>query len=376
MRPYFRLTLRPILVTSAIILALVEIVFLSEQFTGLMERVVGTGGSAWDLVQLLLWEAPEILDLALPAALLVGVQTAVGRARREGELVVLTAAGAPVRGLVLGVLLIGLAGGVLSFAISGIVAPAASYAQRVSVHQLTVQHIRDRISAPGESGSTFRAQGVDFVATGADGEPPSLMVRRAPDSKPWRYAFAGDWEVTGPDAEERGNFRLGQVTAFGDLPPLDGEVAEAQLNRMAAGSVDVGFVMDDILPVLDRTPREDERPIVMGLQSLMVGEALAEATDPARIARIWTRALLVPSAALLALLAVWGGTVKGVRAAALPLALVALVLCDLVTRAWIGGIATGPMLWLACGVVAGALVLLPLLALRIAGEALIRPGRG
>lgn len=376
MRPYFRLTLRPILATSAVILALVEIVFLSEQFTGLMESVVKSGGSALDLVKLLLWEVPAILDLALPAALLVGVHSAVGRARREGELVVLTAAGAPVRGLVLGVLMIGLAGGALSFAIAGVVAPAASYAQRVSLHALTVRHIQQRISQPGESGMTFAAREVDFVATGAEGEPPSLMVRRPPDSRPWRYAFAGDWEVTGPDAEERGNFRLGQVTAIGDLPPLGGTEAELRLNRMAAGSVDVGFEMDDILPVLDRTPREDERPLVPGLQTLMAGMALEEVTDPARVARIWARALLVPAAALLALLAVWGGTVRGVRAAALPLALVALVLCDLVTRAWLGGTVAGAGLWLACGAVFVLLVILPLAALRVAGEALIRPGRG
>ena len=99
-------------------------------------------------------------------------------------------------------------------------------------------------------------------------------------------------------------------------------------------------------------------------------------TDPARVARIWARALLVPAAALLALLAVWGGTVRGVRAAALPLALVALVLCDLVTRAWLGGTVAGAGLGLACGAVFVLLVILPLAALRVAGEALIRPGRG
>lgn len=377
MRPYFRLTLRPILATSLIILALVEIVFLSEQFTGLMDRVLKTGGSGLDLLRLLLWEVPGILDLALPVALLVGVQSAVGRARTQGELVVLTAAGAPVGGLVRGVLLVGLLGGLLSFAIAGIIAPAASYAQRVALHALTVQHIRARISEPGESGSTFRAQGVDFVATGTDDASPSLMVRRPPDARPWRFAFAGEWEVTGPDEDgDRGNFRLGQVTAFGDLPRLDGEMTEAQMNRMAAGSVDVGFDMDDILPVLDRTPRENERPVVPALQALMAGEVLDEATNPERIARIWARALLVPTAALLALMAVWGGSVRGVRAAALPLALLALVACDLVTRAWLVGIAAGPSLWAASGVVTLVLLGLPLAALWRAGEALVRPGRG
>ena len=368
MRPYFRLTLRPILATSLIILALVEIVFLSEQFTGLMDRVLKTGGTGWDLVRLLLWEVPEILDLALPVALLVGVQSAVGRARTQG---------APVGGRVRGVLLVGLLGGLRSFAIAGSIAPAASYAQRVALHALTVQHIRARISEPGESGSTFRAQGVDFVATGADDASPSLMVRRPADARPWRFAFAGEWEVTGPDEDgERGNFRLGQVTAFGDLPRLDGEMTEAQMNRMAAGSVDVGFDMDDILPVLDRTPRENERPVGPALQALMAGEVLEEATNPERIARIWARALLVPAAALLALMAVWGGSVRGVRAAALPLALLALVACDLVARAWLGGIAAGPSLWAASGEVTLALLGLPLAALWRAGEALVRPGRG
>jgi hypothetical protein len=75
-------------------------------------------------------------------------------------------------------------------------------------------------------------------------------------------------------------------------------------------------------------------------------------------------------------MAVWGGSVRGVRAAALPLALLALVACDLVTRAWLGGIAAGPSLWAASGVVTLALLGLPLAALWRAGEALVRPGRG
>ena len=75
-------------------------------------------------------------------------------------------------------------------------------------------------------------------------------------------------------------------------------------------------------------------------------------------------------------MAVWGGTVRTVRAAALPLALIGLVGCDLVTRAWLGGLSAGPTLW---AVTAGLTLLLPglpLLALARAGEALIRPGRG
>ncbi|WP_375686991.1 LptF/LptG family permease [Pseudooceanicola sp. LIPI14-2-Ac024] len=376
MRPYFRLVLRPILTTALVILALVEIVFLAEQFTGLMDKVVKTGGDALDLIRLLAWEVPEILDLSLPVALLVGVHSAVGAARRNGELVVLSAAGAPSRGLVLGVLLVGLLAGALSFVIAGIVAPAANYAQRVALHQLTAQHVADRVSAPGESGSHFTTNGMDFVATGKPGQPPSLMVRREAGAVPWRFAFAGDWEVTGPDENGDGNFRLGEVTAFGDLPGLDGEGSEARLNRLAAGSVNVGFNMGDILPALDREPRENERPIIPALQAWLAGDDLETVTNPVRIALIWARALLVPVAALTALVAVWGGTIKTVRAAALPLALVGMVLCDLVVRAVIGGIPVGAPLWAACVALPFVLIGLPLVALFKAGEALIRPGRG
>ncbi|MGR3321693.1 MAG: LptF/LptG family permease [Pseudooceanicola sp.] len=376
MRPYLRLFLRPMLVISISILALIEVIFLAEEFTGLMEQVVSRGGSAFDLLRLLIWQSPEILDLALPAALLVGVYSAVGRARRDGELVVLAATGAPVRGLVAGALLVGLAGGVLSFAISGLAAPAANYAQRVALYQMTVEHVANQIAAPGESGTTFSTNDVDFVATGATDHPPALLVRREVDAQPWRYAFAGDWEVTGPDEEGRGTFRLGQVSAFGDLPALNGETAEAGLNRLAAGKVSVGFDMDDILPALDRSRRENERPVIPFFRAYVAGDEVGMATDPRRVAMIWARALLVPGAVLIALMAVWGGTIHYVRSAALPLALVTLVLCDLVVRAWLGGLVAGPGLVLACIAVAAGLLGLPLLALARAGEALIRPGRG
>ncbi|MGH1423976.1 MAG: LptF/LptG family permease [Pseudooceanicola sp.] len=376
MRPYLRLVLRPTLVIAASILGLVEIIFLAEKFTGLLNTVVQTGGTWFDLVRLLFWEMPEILDLALPAALLVGVHAAVGRARRDGELVVLAGTGAPVRGLVLGILLVGVLGAALSFAISGFASPAASYAQRVSLHRLTVANVARSISAPGESGTTFTTGGTDFVATGREDGPPSLMIRREPEAKPWRYAFAGDWEVSGPDTNDTGTFRLGQVTAFGDLPGLTDAGAEAQLNRMAAGRVQVGFEMQDVLPALDRNPRANELPVLPLIKFLAIGGAIEDAIDPRRVALAWARALLVPAAALLALMAVWGGTVRQVRAAALPFALVGLVLTDLIARAWLSGIAPGPGLFLACGVVGVAMIGGPVFALVAAGESLIRPGRG
>ncbi|OWU86393.1 hypothetical protein ATO6_06140 [Oceanicola sp. 22II-s10i] len=374
MRPYLRLVLRPTLVTALAILALVEIVFLAEQFTGLLNTVVSTGGTWLDLVLLLSWEMPGILDLALPAALLVGVNAAVGRARRDGELVVVAAAGAPVRGLVAGVAVVGLVGGVLSFLMAGIITPASSYAQRVAVHSLTVQSIGNQISSPGESGTTFVANGVDFVATGAEGGPPSLMVRREAGSTPWRYAFAGDWEVLGPDPEGDATFRLGQVTAFGDLPRLRGEEAEARLNRMAAGTVNVGFAMVDVLPVLDQDRRSDERTVLPLLGAMFRG--VEDTTgDTRRVAQVWARALLVPAAALIALLAVWGGTQRRIRAASLPLALVSLVLFDLVCRAALGAAGSGLTLSGMAAAIALGAIGVPLIGLAFAGEALIRPGR-
>ncbi|MDF1856026.1 LptF/LptG family permease [Pseudooceanicola sp.] len=376
MRPYLRLVLGPTLTVTLSILALVEIVFLAEEFTGLLETIVSTGGSAFDLIRLLSWKIPEILDLALPIAILVGVHTAVGRSRRDGELVVLSAAGAPSWGLVSGFLLVGLLGACLSFAISGFIAPASSFAQRLALHEMTVSHIAEQISAPGESGTTLVTNGTDFVATGTPDGPPSLMVRRPPGSKPWRYAFAGDWEVLGPDVEGNGTFRLGQVSAFGDLERLDGKTAEAQLNRMAAGSVKVGFSMEDVLPVLDNVPRRQERPVLPLTLGIFSFAAVNTAIDPQRLALTIGRSMLVPAAVLLALMAVCGGTVPGVRAAAFPMALIGLVLTDLVARAWLGGFSTPRALTLATLFVAVAAVAVPISALRLAGEALIRPGRG
>ncbi len=145
---------------------------------------------------------------------------------------------------------------------------------------------------------------------------------------------------------------------------------------MAAGRVQVGFEMQDVLPALDRNPRANELPVLPLIKFLAIGGAIEDAIDPRRVALAWARALLVPAAALLALMAVWGGTVRQVRAAALPFALVGLVLTDLIARAWLSGIAPGPGLFLACGVVGVAMIGGPVFALVAAGESLIRPGRG
>ncbi|PSL18738.1 LptF/LptG family permease [Shimia abyssi] len=361
--PIVRVLGFPILRRLLVILLGVEAIFLAESFTTLMEEALRLEGSAADVSVLLVFKMPEILDLALAIGFLIAVYFVVSDARNRGELVILASTGVAWRRVVGVVLIIGLLGGAVSLAISGVLSPLARYAGRIKMAELRSEHIVAKIEATTPVSSVQTIKTVTFVATppedGLDRRGQLFVFQPDVDGR-WRTIQARDWTVTGPGPEAERKIELNNLAAYeGDYPDMP--AAQKDVSRFEVAAADFTFRMADITqpPVRERTKAErilnispDETP---------------------RIAKLATRALMVPMAAMLALAALVAGGAGVGRYIALPVATLLLMTGDILARLVITGVAES---WPPVLVIVAAFALYlgpPLAYLRLKGEALMIP---
>lgn len=365
--PVTRILTLPTLARLGLLLVLVVAVFLAESFTSLMERALRFGGGGSDIFVLLMYQAPGIVDLALALGVLIALFFALLEARDRGELVILATSGVRWTRVLGFALWFGVLGGVLSVFVSGLVVPAARYAERLAMTELRASHMMREIVSPGPRNTRQTIKDTTFIATPP--ENPSQIrgqlfgFRIHPDGS-WRAAQSQDWDVIGDGREGSYEIRLNTTVAYespglwdaGDDPPF---VSTIRVNNMGAK-----FEMDEVLPAAKKTYRDNEHPVkfVGGL-------------DP-RVGEVLAKALLVPMAALLAVVAVLLSGRGIFRFMALPAAVVLVFLFDVlgrtILRDFIGVISPVPL-------AAGAIVVYlgPSLAFAmIRGEALMLPVRG
>lgn len=200
-----------------IVVATIEVVFLAEKLTGILEEVLGNGGDLVSAALVLVLTAPEIFDFALALACVIGGYFAFVAAREEREMVALSAAGVswalPVRVS----LLLGAVACATSLAVSGIVDPLARNATRSVIFTLKSELLFDRITGPSEGTLIETIREKTFAAlsdTSVDPPHESLFVHQPGEAGRWRVTQAGDWKLIGPDAEGDYNLGLGRVIAY------------------------------------------------------------------------------------------------------------------------------------------------------------------
>ena len=99
-----------ILVQTLFFAFLIEAVFLAEKFSAVFDQGIEKHAPAGDIFLLLLLSAPDIFDVALAVAILIGVYRALLRAREDRELLVMGGAGMGISQLLALVLVVGLIG--------------------------------------------------------------------------------------------------------------------------------------------------------------------------------------------------------------------------------------------------------------------------
>ncbi|MGX9352028.1 LptF/LptG family permease [Shimia sp. W99] len=357
----------PILIRLLLILAAVEAIFLAESFTTLMEEALRNDAMAADVGVLLVLRMPRIADLALAIGVLIAVYFVVSDARSRGELVILASAGVRWSRIVQLVLILGLLGGAVSFATAGFLSPMARYASRIKMAELRRDHIVSRIEHAGPLESLQTIRDVTFIAT----PPPDSLTRHGqlfifqPDVDGlWRAMQARNWVVTDPDDKGQRKIELEDLSAYEGAYPAPARPMRS-ISTFAVRSADFAFGMSDVTSPPKRERSRAERILDISTE------------ETPRLARVMARALMVPTAALLALAAVVAGGGGLARFVALPLAAVLLMSGDVMARAVVVGISAD--IGLALTALLSFVVYLapPLAYLAYRGETLMIPqGRG
>ena len=129
-RTYLRLFIGRIVAQLALALLLVEAVFIAEKLNEIVLTVIDQRAPIVDIPLLVMLRMPDVFDLALPIAAFLACFRVAFLARENREFLVFAGVGVSVQRLVLIAWLIGAAAFLVSLTVSGLLAPAAHFAQR------------------------------------------------------------------------------------------------------------------------------------------------------------------------------------------------------------------------------------------------------
>ncbi|GAA6180488.1 hypothetical protein NBRC116594_19260 [Shimia sp. NS0008-38b] len=363
--PVLRVLGKPLILRLLLLLLVIEAIFLAESFTTLMEHALRYGGSAADILRLLSFKGPEILDLALAIGLLIATYFATQDARNRGELVILATAGIHWGRIVTFVLVLGTAGGLLSFLNAGMLLPMAKFGERIALADLQKTYVLTRIEEGAKETTLQTIRDTTFIATPPrkDGTDPrgQLFVFQPDVRGLWRAALSQSWQVSDPAPADTHKITLKHLTVLEG--PYPSNAPAPALTRFATENASFAFVMSDALPSPATTRSAAERLLDLNRDA------------PARLATLITRALMVPMAGLLALAALVAGGSGPRRHVALPLAALLLMSGDVASRAlitqWADVLSSPALISVACMLYLGP----PLAYLILRGEALMMPAK-
>ncbi|MFY0659411.1 MAG: LptF/LptG family permease [Shimia sp.] len=362
--PIVRVLGKPLILRLLLLLLVIEAIFLAESFTTLMEHALRYDGTARDVLHLLSFKTPEILDLALAISLLIATYFATQDARNRGELVILATAGIHWGRVIAFVLLLGTLGGMLSFLNAGLVLPMAKYGERLALAALQKDHVLSRINTSRDHTTLQTIRDTTFIATPPQDTAQSrgqLFVFQPNLTGNWRVAQSQDWQVTDPAPTDTHTITLQSLSVL-EAPYPNGQ--PKPLNRFKTAQASFAFQMADALPAPDTARTAAEQLLDLN------------ANQPAQLTRLVTRALMVPMAGLLALAALLAGGAGPWRHTALPLAALLMMSTDVASRAllaeWSTTVPTPALLLLALTFYIGP----PLAYLLWRGETLMAPQRG
>jgi len=385
LNPMTRVLLGRTLLIGLGLFALIEAIYITEEFTTIMENVVISGGDALDLFLLLLLRAPEVVDFALPLVLYLAIFFAIIGARDSNEMIVCAASGVSWWRIPIFAIWAGLFGAAISIAFSAAIAPASAYAFRLASLQLVTERLVRDITEPGRLStvqSVKRRTVISSPPTDPEAERGTLFVFHPDDGNGWKVNRAQDWTIIGPDETDAYALQMegfsefrGQSTAAAEAPVDNSLSAVLSRNQFQFQNVEMAFRMDQLLPPIDKARRLKETPIFTEPIALDAPENQRVAR---RLGEAIARALAVALAALAAVpTAAWAGTRTG-RYLALPLGCIAVLGTEVVARTILGDAARQgmPAIWTTMASFTAIALVLPLAYTLWRGERMITPATG
>ena len=384
LNPMARLLLGRTLFIGLGLFALIEAIYITEEFTTIMENVVISGGDALDLLLLLLLRAPEVVDFALPLVLFLALFFAIIGARDSNEMIVCAASGVSWWRIPLFAVWAGLFGAAISIAFSAAIAPASAYAFRLASLQLAADRLVRDITEPGRLSTVQSVQRRTVISsppTDPEAERGTLFIFHPDDGDGWKVNRAQDWTIIGPDEEDGYSIHMEGFSEFrGQSEAVEGPVdnslqAVLSRNQFQFENVEMAFRMDQLLPPIDKARRLKETPIFTEPIELAAPE---NARVARRVGETIARALAVALAALAAVpAAAWAGTPTG-RYIALPLGCIAVLGAEVFARTALGDAAGDgyPAIWRAMASFTAIVLVVPLAYTLWRGEHMITPVEG
>ena len=331
-RKYAASLLGAIVLEISLLLFLIVGLFLAEKLSGILEQGIAAKMGFTNVSLLLVSTAPEILDLALPSALLIAVYRVVLRLREDSELIIMAGIGIGANRLIVLLAALALPAQLVSLTMSGFVEPHLRFLQRAITFDAAYGALRSE-SAAGE----FHFPGdysVFVQPRSADDLQRPLILHQAVSQRTDRLVVA---RHAGLVEERDGWFalRLRDFAVYDFFPARGLAVVEAasaeekaganvQMSVARVGSFEQELELDRLIYFAPR-----EAPSELTLPELLNRGASTE------FARRLVRSLLCVFAPLIALLAV-ALTGRASRALALPLAAMILMGIDVADSVVLG----------------------------------------
>lgn len=342
------------------VIILIEAIFLAEHFTWVFRDAVRHEADLSGIALVLACTSTEIFDLALAIAILMAAYAALLRMRENRELLVLFASGLGPYQLGALVLIVALAGQVISTVGSGIADPMSRYAQRSILFSSELRSLKKGV-AKNEFYyfPSYVAYAMDHVSGGA-APPGDVAVIDASDPKPKsdrtlfvyqqigphtsRVVTAAQARLDGPDRSGKIVLNLNDFTShtFADANPMAGEsgapvkdvlkaaepLKDGPPISMKVRDMSQLMMVDQLLPFTARGSNTAEQTI---FEQLFVPDYETKDSRAAQmrlLAERFSRSLLSFLAPLIALLGV-GLTNRLTNWFALPLSCVVLMSVNL-----------------------------------------------
>ncbi|GAA0546006.1 lipopolysaccharide export LptBFGC system permease protein LptF [Rhizomicrobium palustre] len=254
-----------------VVMVLFEAVFLAERFPMVFRAVYQHHADPTASFVLLMWNSTQVVDLALAIAVLVGVYWTTLRLRENRELLVLVAAGTGPFHIVNLVLMVAVLALIGSITVSGVLDPAARFAERQLLFNAEFRALRTGIN----TGQFYEFPGrVAFAPAhrAAKNAGPNAYQTRGlfvyEDIAPgkFRVVTADHARLEGPDAQGSIVLKLGGFTSQSFAAATPGENANAEGGKtshmgLLSGDVTQAMMADQLLTFEPRGSHAEEMSI-------------------------------------------------------------------------------------------------------------------
>jgi lipopolysaccharide export system permease protein len=375
-RQQARRVVRDVVVQVALVLLLIESIFVAEQLiSGLLEEVLKIRASLGKTLAMMVAMLPQVFELALPTAILISVYRVALGLREDREFLMLSSLGIPPHGLIRLVVRIGIIAQVAALVVGGFIDPLSRYAFRLVMFSAQYSALMGGTITSSRLIET--RVGTVSVTPRRDGVPkPHLFVRQWNPDGTERIVVANGTQLVGPDTNGRVALHLYDfaVDDFARIPSATAAATNrptiAPISSLRGTATEQTLVIDDIVPF---DPRGRSTTELMLSELAMT--APVDESHRLELGKRLGRSLLCLLAPLIALLAL-SFTTRFNQAFVLPVACAGLMATEIFGTAALTGILKIGLWPMLAFILGGALAigagLVTLVAMR--SSSIARPG--